>query len=65
MGLGSEKDFTLDEARNHARKARQQLYDGIDPIDTKQAARAAQAVEAAKRVIFKDAVQQYFDSQYL
>jgi integrase len=33
MGLGSIKDFTLGEARNRARKARQLVSDGIDPID--------------------------------
>ena len=31
MGLGPVKDFTLDEARERARKARQLLKDGIDP----------------------------------
>jgi hypothetical protein len=33
MGLGSISDFTLAEARNRARKARQLVSDGIDPID--------------------------------
>ena len=33
MGLGSVKNFTLKEARERARKARQLLDDGIDPIE--------------------------------
>jgi hypothetical protein len=33
MGLGSLADFTLREARERARAARQLLADGIDPLD--------------------------------
>lgn len=61
MGLGSVDTFDLDEARERARKARQQLKDGIDPLEERKAARAARALEAAKALTFKDAAQQYFD----
>jgi integrase len=47
MGLGSCKNFTLDEARERARRQRQLLTDGKDPLDEKRAARAAQAATAA------------------
>jgi integrase len=60
-GLGSARDFTLKEARQRARAARQLLADGLDPIDAKKAARAAQALEAAKAITFEQAAQQYFD----
>ena len=33
MGLGPLHAFDLDEARERARQARQQLADGIDPLD--------------------------------
>src|SRR5271154_595738 len=61
MGLGPLHTFSLDEARARARLARQQLADGIDPLDARKGERAKQALEAAKVVTFKDAAQQYFD----
>lgn len=65
MGLGPVADFTLEEARERARKARQQLRDGIDPIDARRAQLAERAAEAAtaaaKSVTFRTCAQQYFD----
>lgn len=61
MGLGPERDFGLEEARSRARKARQQLRDGIDPIDAQKAERDARALEAARNLSFKEAAQRYFD----
>jgi integrase len=60
MGLGPLRDFTLDEARERARKARRLLKDGTDPLDAKWAERAARAVEAAKRIDFETAARDYF-----
>ncbi len=60
-GLGSLDDFTLKEARERARAARQKLADGIDPIDARRAQRAAQAMEAARTITFEQAARQYFD----
>jgi len=37
MGLGSVADFNLKEARERARKARQLLAEGIDPLLVKEA----------------------------
>jgi hypothetical protein len=37
MGLGTVADFSLDEARERARKARQLLADGIDPLEHRNA----------------------------
>ena len=62
MGLGPLHTFKLEEARERARKARQQLKDGIDPLEAKKAERQARALEAAKAITFKDAAQQYFDT---
>lgn len=61
MGLGPLRDFDLEEARQRARKARQQIRDGVDPIDAVKAERDARALEAAKNITFKVAAQQYFD----
>lgn len=61
MGLGPLHTFSLKEARDRARKARQQLLDGIDPLDARKAERAAQALEAARALTFDEATRQYFD----
>src|SRR5215469_11256791 len=43
MGLGSIATFTLVEARERARKMRQLVAEGIDPIDDRKAKRAGSA----------------------
>ena len=63
MGLGSVSVFSLKEARERARKFRQQLADGIDPIDARKGQRLADKAQAAKRVTFRDAAAQYIESQ--
>jgi integrase len=64
MGLGPVDDFTLDEARERARRARQLLQDGIDPIDARQTERAKQKAEAAradaKNITFQECAEKYF-----
>jgi integrase len=64
MGLGPVSDFSLDQARERARAARQLLKDGVDPLDARKAARVKQATEAAlaaaKDKTFKEAAEQYF-----
>jgi integrase len=52
LGLGTLRDFSLKEARERTRRARQLLADGVDPIEAKRAQRVVptltfrQAVEA-------------------
>ncbi len=58
MGLGAEQTFSLAEARDRARSARQLLSDGHDPIERKQAARDKPSVPT-----FKDATAQYFEAK--
>ena len=55
MGLGSAATFTLREARERARSARQLLADGIDPLARKRAAKAAAKAEAARHLTFSQA----------
>lgn len=62
LGLGPLRDRTLDEARARARAARQQLRDGIDPVEARAADRNARAAEAAKVKTFEAAAQEYFDT---
>ncbi|WP_299146746.1 site-specific integrase [uncultured Comamonas sp.] len=63
MGLGGVATFTLAEARERARAARQLVQDGIDPIEArKDAVRQRQAVDA-KQLTFNDAASRYIASQ--
>ena len=55
MGLGSAADFSLAEARERAKKARQQLTDGIDPLEARRSERAARKATAASKLTFKEA----------
>jgi integrase len=62
MGLGPLHTFNLAEARERARKARQLLADGIDPLDSRKAERDRQAKEAAKSKKFATVAQEYYDA---
>lgn len=61
MGLGSVREFSVEEARERARAARQKLADGVDPLETRRAEKAAKALAAAKAMTFAEATRQYFD----
>lgn len=55
MGLGSINSCTLKTARVRAREMQQKIYDGIDPIDERRAARDAKRADEAKLVTFEEA----------
>lgn len=59
MGLGSASTFTLAEARERARQTRQQIADGIDPIDKKARERSMAKAASAKAMTFKQAAEKY------
>lgn len=63
MGLGPLADWTLAEARERAKKFRQLVDDGIDPIDQRdqeKASRQAQRLEAErKRPSFEECAKEY------
>ena len=60
MGLGPFHTFGLAEARERARKQRQLLADGIDPLAQRAQERAARALAEAKALTFEDAVTEYY-----
>jgi integrase len=60
MSLGTLHDFTLPEARERARKARQQLADGVDPLDAKRAAALQNALHGAKAKTFEQCAREFF-----
>jgi integrase len=68
MGLGpvsvkpNDKRITLADARQKATAARSQLIDGIDPIEARKALTAAQAVESARSLTFRECAEGYIEA---
>ena len=59
MGLGSLQSVSLSEAREAAAQARRQLELGADPIDARDASRAAAAAANAKQISFDECASAY------
>ena len=59
MGLGSAETFSLKEARERARAARQMLADGKDPLEVKRGERVARRLAAAKSMTFKSCAEEF------
>jgi integrase len=59
MGLGSLIDVSLAEARERAAECRQLRKQGIDPIESRRAAKAERLVTAAKAKTFDQAAEAY------
>jgi hypothetical protein len=59
MGLGSLHTFSLKEARERARRARQLIADGKDPIEVKRIANSAQRSD--ENMPFKEAARKYIE----
>lgn len=60
LGLGSLQDFKLKEARERARKQRQLLADGINPLQQKKQTKQAEILKAAKSISFKECAESYY-----
>src|SRR5215469_9247120 len=54
MGLGALHTISLAEARERARKCRQQVLDGIDPIEARDRALLDEQIARAKEVPFRE-----------
>jgi integrase len=61
MGLGALHTFSLAEARARARTLRQQVADGIDPLEAREAARRARLAEQASTVTFEQCAERYLN----
>ncbi|MGV7215910.1 tyrosine-type recombinase/integrase [Bradyrhizobium sp. UFLA05-112] len=59
MGLGSLETWNLSEARERARKMRQLIDEGKDPIEARKLQDQASALEKAKTTIFQDCAKAY------
>ena len=62
MGLGSANTFTLAEARERALEQRKLLTDGLDPLDSKSAAKLARSMAEANVITFDAAAADYIES---
>jgi integrase len=62
MGLGPLHTVSLAEARKRVAEARLKAHDGIDPIEDKQAQRAAKRLSAARAMTFKQAAAAYVEA---
>lgn len=63
-GLGSLQNFNLEEARNRARKARQQISDGVNPVETRKADKATAALAKARTITFQKASEEYYEANH-
>jgi integrase len=61
MGLGALHTVSLAEARERARRARQTLLDGEDPLEIARKKRDEAKAETAERILFKDAAERFLD----
>lgn len=59
MGLGGFPDVTLAGARESARRAREKIDDGYDPIEERKARKSALRSAAARVVTFEEAAKAY------
>ncbi len=59
IGLGGYPDVTLAQARERARKARDDIRNGIDPVKQRKAAKAALSDVQRRGLTFTDAMDRY------
>ena len=62
MGLGAYPDFTLEEARERARKQRKLLADDIDPLEARNTERHTHRLQEARVVTFKTCAEEYIQN---
>lgn len=62
MGLGSVDDVSLAEARESAATYRKMVRNGINPIETRKAAKFAAKTEKAKAMTFKQCAERYIEA---
>ena len=63
LGLGSAGTVKLAAARGLAGQARQQLQNGLDPIEARKQAVASARAKAAKSVLFKEFAESVIDAR--
>ena len=61
MGLGSLDTIGLDEARERARHHRQQVFDGVDPLNARDNARLERRLAKAKDRTFRKVAEEWME----
>ncbi len=61
MGLGALHTLSLAEAREKARTLRRQLLDDVDPLESRETARRANALTIARAMPFKECARLYLE----
>ena len=59
MGLGSYPEVSLARARQRAAEAREEIWQGTDPIETRKSRRHAKSAERARTITFAEATEQF------
>lgn len=62
MGLGPLHSFSLSEARERARKARQLIHDGIDPLQARDAESAQRAAQSQRQITFEECARAFYQN---
>lgn len=63
FGLGGFPEIGLSAARDRARDLKQQIRDGVDPIEDRKAKRSALLAERRRGLTFEKAVDRYLDAK--
>lgn len=63
VGLGSFPEISLSDARDRARDVKQQIRDGVDPIEERKAKRSALLAKRRRGLTFDKAVDRYLDAK--
>lgn len=63
IGLGGFPDVPLSLARERAREAKEEIRRGIDPVETKKAAKAALVTSQRNELTFSAAMEKYLDAK--
>ncbi|WP_322867977.1 tyrosine-type recombinase/integrase [Aquicoccus sp. G2-2] len=63
IGLGSYPEVSLAEAREKALEMKRKISAGIDPVEERQAARAAFVAERKHRTTFQEAFERYYEEK--
>lgn len=63
IGLGSYPEVSLAEARELAHEMKRKISAGIDPVEERQAERAALAIEEKQRTTFRDAFDSFYEEK--
>lgn len=59
IGLGSYPEITLSKAREKAREAKENISNGLDPVEIKQASKRALIASQASQITFDGAAKKY------